>query len=459
MGKTFTLGGCFEIDKVNEMTQPDSIFWFRRDLRIADNAGLFHGLKKNQKVLCVFVFDNDILDDLKSDDRRMPFIRQEIVRLKGELQSLGSDLLVGYGRPLALFKEWHAEFGFGSIYANRDYEPYAKERDKLVMDWAEKEDVRWFDYKDQVIFDRREVVKEDGGKYTVFTPYKRKWLSVLQSKGQGSASDYLQAFEVEPLLNRLWKGTLDSPVPDLKSMGFENADFHYPPKEVKRSVILNYDKQRDYPAIDGTSRLGMHFRFGTVSIRDKVAKALDLNHTFLSELIWREFYAMILDEYPRVVDQAFRPEYDRIVWRNDKTEFSKWCRGLTGYPLVDAGMRELNETGYMHNRVRMVTASFLVKHLLIDWRWGEAYFAEKLLDYELASNNGGWQWAAGCGTDAAPYFRIFNPTIQLEKFDKERRYVKQWVPEFGTDGYPEAMVDHKMARERCLNVFKTALNS
>jgi deoxyribodipyrimidine photo-lyase len=457
--KTFTLGGCFEIGKVNVMDQPDSIFWFRRDLRITDNAGFFHALKENQRVLCVFVFDTNILGDLKADDRRMPFIRQETVRLRGELQELGSDLLVGYGRPLAVIKEWHAEFGLRSVYANRDYEPYAKQRDKSVMEWAEKEGVRWSDYKDQVIFDRREVVKEDGGKYTVFTPYKRKWLSVLQSKGEGRASEFLRPYEAGPLLNRLWRGAVKKRVPELKSMGFESAEVDYPSKEVKRAVILNYDKHRDYPAKEGTSRLGIHFRFGTVSIREKVAQAIGLNQTFLSELIWREFYAMILDEYPQVVDRAFKPEYDKIAWRNDETEFSKWCRGKTGYPLVDAGMRELNDTGYMHNRVRMVAASFLVKHLLIDWRRGEAYFAEKLLDYELASNNGGWQWAAGCGTDAAPYFRIFNPTTQLEKFDKDRRYVNHWIPELGTNGYPEAMVDHKIARERCLKVFKEALNS
>ncbi len=244
----------------------------------------------------------------------------------------------------------------------------------------------------------------------------------------------------------------------LKEMNFNPTGKAFPSKQTAQSIIKNYDKTRDYPAILGTSRLGVHFRFGTISIREKARKAKALNETFLNELIWRDFYMMILAHFPHVAKGAFRKEYDNIQWINNEHEFAAWCNGTTGYPIVDAGMRELNTTGYMHNRVRMIVASFLTKHLLINWQWGEAYFAEKLLDFDLSANNGGWQWAAGCGTDAAPYFRVFSPQLQTERFDKQLQYIKKWVPEYGTAKQIQPIVEHTFARKRCLDVYKAALS-
>jgi deoxyribodipyrimidine photo-lyase len=336
------------------------------------------------------------------------------------------------------------------VYTNRDYEPYAKKRDAEVADYLQQQGIDFYDFKDQVIFETDEITTDKGDFYKVFTPYSKRWLQKFEKtqitpvKLDGRKQAF---FQTKPL-----------PLPSLRAIGFEASRIKLPSPEVDDTRIRNYDQTRNFPAKAGTSRLGIHLRFGTISIRKLALEAASLNETFLNELIWREFYMMILYHNPQVVDKAFKPAYDRIPWRNDEKEFSCWCEGKTGYPLVDAGMRELNTTGYMHNRVRMVTASFLTKHLLVDWRWGEAYFAKKLLDYELSSNNGGWQWAAGTGTDAQPYFRIFNPASQLEKFDKDLRYVKTWVPEYGTDRYPEPIVDHKMARERALAVFKEALD-
>jgi deoxyribodipyrimidine photo-lyase len=326
----------------------------------------------------------------------------------------------------------------------------------------EHEDIEFETFKDHVIFEKDEVVKDDGDPYVVFTPYSKKWKQKLMSKVKdgdsvGKTSYFLKAYPTEDYFSNFYQTeTFDNP--SLEDIGFEPTDIEIPSKEVTRGVIRNYKENRNFPAKDGTSRLGIHFRFGTISIRNKARKALDLSETFVNELIWRDFYAMILSHFPKVVGNAFREKYEAVEWRNNEAEFEAWCQGKTGYPIVDAGMRELNGSGYMHNRVRMITASFLTKHLLIDWRWGEAYFAKKLLDFDLASNNGGWQWAAGCGTDAAPYFRIFNPTSQQEKFDKHKKYIKQWVPEFGTDDYPEPIVDHKFARQRCLDTYKKALN-
>lgn len=436
-----------------------NIFWFRRDLRLEDNAGLMVALEKGLPVIPIFIFDRHILNGLPVNDLRVQFIHQEVLRLQGEIRESGSEMLVFHGTPEEVFPALISEYNVRSIIANRDYEPYAKTRDNWVANFARKENVDFLDVKDHVIFDRDEILKDDGKPYTVFTPYKRKWLTRV-NLGYPKTGDRPEAFRLFPsssLVSALWQTSMRKDVPSLGEMGFESQDFHFPERSVPRKRIMDYDKTRDYPGIEGTSRLGIHFRFGTISVREKAWHASRLNETYLSELIWRDFYAMILDHFPRVVDQSFRPEYDRINWRNDPEDFKKWCSGKTGYPMVDAGMRELNKTGYMHNRVRMVTASFLTKHLLIDWRKGEAYFAEKLLDYDLASNNGGWQWAAGSGTDAAPYFRIFNPESQLQKFDKDLSYVKKWVPEYGTASYPRPMVDHKFARERCLKVYQEAL--
>jgi deoxyribodipyrimidine photo-lyase len=437
-----------------------SIFWHRRDLRITDNAGLYHALKGEHPVQSIFIFDTEILDKLEDkQDARVAFIHSELARIEGELNDLGASLRVYYGKPQEVWEKVLEEFDVAAVYTNKDFETYAKERDEAVKGILDEASIPFHTFKDHVLFEGGEVVKADGKPYTVFTPYKRKWLEkmndrIWESRG---VSYYLASYSNEKYQDN-YHQTEAFEHPSLEYMGFEATSIDIPSREVAQGVIRQYDEKRNFPAADGTSRLGVHFRFGTISIREKARKALKLNDTYLSELIWRDFYAQILDQFPHVEENAFRAKYDEIEWSNNEEHFQAWCEGKTGYPLVDAGMRELNATGYMHNRVRMLVASFLTKHLLIDWRWGEAYFAKKLLDFDLASNNGGWQWAAGSGTDAAPYFRIFNPTSQLEKFDKQLKYTKKWVPEYGTDDYPKPIVEHKWARERCLETYKKALN-
>lgn len=441
--------------------RPIAIFWHRRDLRLHDNAGLYHALKGDLPVLPLFIFDGKILNDLSDKkDARVEFIHQHVTQLHSQLEALGSTIRVEHGSPAEVWKRLLDELPVGAVYTNHDYEPYALQRDEEVRRLLAERQIPLHTYKDHVIFERQEVVKDDGLPYTVFTPYSRKWRAALLSRtGQPSdagASFYLKSYPNEQYFHR-FASLPPAPLPSLESLGFERAGLPFPSAEVARSIIRNYDKTRDIPGIAGTSRLGVHFRFGTISIREKARHALSLNDTYLNELIWRDFYAMILSNFPHVADRAFRPEYEHIEWRQDKNGLQRWRDGLTGYPLVDAGMRELAVTGYMHNRVRMVTASFLTKHLLIDWRLGEAWFAQKLLDFDLASNSGGWQWAAGCGTDAAPYFRVFNPTAQQEKFDPDLVYIRRWIPEYGTSRYPQPIVEHKMARERCLEVYKAGL--
>jgi len=446
-----------------------SVFWFRRDLRLYDNAGLSAALQSGYPVLPLFIFDREILDELEDPkDARVEFLHDTLSRMKSKLETEhASSMLIRYGYPLDIWKLLLEAYDIDAVYTNRDYEPYAKERDGLVEELLSQNGIAFHTYKDHVIFEAEEVLKKDGGTYTVFTPYSRTWQARLRERtaaiedanGQTTEiSQYFKPYPVKAYAEHFLKSE-PIPMPSLADMGFEPTDMEIPSAIVSRGLIKNYDKTRNIPGIRGTSRLGIHFRFGTISIREKAWRAQQLNETFLNELIWRDFYAQILDQHPHVAHRSFRPKYDHIEWRNDPDDFQRWCEGKTGYPIVDAGMRELNTTGYMHNRVRMITASFLTKHLLIDWRWGEAYFAKKLLDYELASNNGGWQWAAGSGTDAAPYFRVFNPYSQQKKFDKDFAYIKQWVPEYGTDRYPEPMVDHKMARERCLTAYKEGLES
>lgn len=439
-----------------------NLFWFRRDLRLEDNAGLYRALTSGKPVLPIFIFDKNILDKLEDKkDARVEFIRGEITRLSEELQAHGSTIEVRYGFPEKIWPELIEEFDVETVFTNHDYEPYAQKRDGEIKQLLDKKGVGFKTYKDHVIFEKKEVVKNDGAPYVVFTPYSRIWKSKLASEmvedHDGSEVSYfLKAYPTEKYFDQFFSRP-QAKIPTLKEMGFEETDIAPPGRSVNQGLIRTYDETRNFPAIEGTSRLGLHFRFGTISIREKARKAKGLNETFLNELIWRDFYAQILANFPHVADGPFREKYQAIEWRNNEEEFKAWCEGRTGYPMVDAGMRELNNTGYMHNRVRMVVASFLTKHLLINWQWGEAYFAEKLLDFDLASNNGGWQWAAGCGTDAAPYFRVFNPTSQMEKFDKQKKYIKKWVPEFGTDEYPEPIVEHKMARVRCLETYKAAL--
>lgn len=430
---------------------PVTLFWFRRDLRLDDNAGLYHALKSGNPVLPVFIFDKEILGQLEDkDDARVTFIHQTIEDLSTQLHKHGSSLLIIYDKAIHAWDKLIKDYSIAEVYTNHDYEPHATKRDDEVGEKLQKHNIPFKTYKDQVIFEKGEVVKDDGKPYTVYTPYQRKWYSTLKPF-------YLKAYPTKKYLKNLYK-TSALPVPTLKSLGFEKCSIPLPDKGYE-SVIKDYKEKRDFPAIKGTSHIGLHLRFGTVSIRELASTAQGYHDkTWLNELIWREFYMMILHHFPHTMDHAFRPEYDRIHWVNNETQFEAWCKGETGFPIVDAGMRELNATGFMHNRVRMIAASFLSKDLLIDWRWGERYFARKLLDYEMASNVGGWQWAAGSGTDAAPYFRIFNPDAQTKKFDPELQYIKKWVPEYADfSKYPKPIVDHAAARDRCLAAFKKAL--
>lgn len=434
------------------MENNTALFWHRRDLRIEDNHGLYKALTSGLKVIPVFIFDNTILSKLKSDDQRVIFIHQYIQKLKNHYQSFGSDLRVYHGNPTELIPHLTTKYKVEKVFTNRDYEPNALKRDQEVYESLSKLNVEFIGAKDHVIFEKNEVLKDDGKPYTVFTPYSRKWKSLL-------TEDHLKTFETLNFIQNLQPFTDKSPLISLVELGFEEEPkVKFPIETVENSLLTKYTEQRDFPAINGTSKLGVHFRFGTISIRDLAKRAKNTNETYLNELIWRDFYQMIIYHFPHSADNSFKPIYDRIPWDNNETHFKAWCEGKTGYPMVDAGMRELNNTGHMHNRVRMVVASFLTKHLLIDWRWGANYFAEKLLDFELASNSGGWQWAAGSGCDAAPYFRIFNPALQLDKFDKKLRYVKRWVPEYGTSSYVKPIVEHSVVTKRTIAVFKETLN-
>ncbi len=431
-----------------------NIFWFRRDLRLNDNAGLYHALKSGLPVLPIFIFDTNILNKLEEKkDKRVEFIRDTLVEIQRELKKIGSDLYVFYGTPGECFKNLLSKYDFVAVFANHDYEPYATARDNAIEKLLQSKNIQFKTYKDQVIFEKDEVLKDDGTPYTVYTPYSKKWRAAL-------TDFFTKPYPCKKYFKNFYKSP-GTKIPSLGSMGFEEKEQEIPSNNPSDDRIKNYNKTRDFPGLEnGTSRLGIHLRFGTVSIREEVAKAKKLNNTFLNELIWREFYMSILWHFPHVGDhKAFKPAYDNIRWRNNEDEFRKWCQGQTGYPIVDAGMRQLNETGYMHNRVRMITGSFLCKDLLIDWRWGEAYFAQKLLDYDLAANNGGWQWVAGSGCDAAPYFRIFNPELQTKKFDKDLKYIQKWAPEFQEFTYPKPIVDHSKARERCLAAYKNALDT
>ncbi|HET8858340.1 deoxyribodipyrimidine photo-lyase [Marivirga sp.] len=428
-----------------------SIFWFRRDLRLYDNTALYYALQENEAVLPIFIFDSEILDDLKDkSDARVNFIHDQLTDINEQLHKIGSGILVKHGKPEEIYKFLIEKYNVQSVFTNRDYEPYALERDQKIDNILRQKGIGFYDFKDHVIFEKEEILTGGNEPYKVFTPFKNKWLEKLES-------GHIHPYKIELKKENFYQFT--PTLPSLEDIGFNKTEIPIPKKEYDQSVIKKYDQERDFPAKNGTSRLGIHLRFGTISIREAVSHAKKLNNTWLNELIWRDFYSMILANFPHVVNNAFKAKYDAIPWRNSKEDFQKWCEGKTGYPIVDAGMRELNQTGYMHNRVRMITASFLTKHLLIDWRWGEAYFAEKLLDYEMASNNGGWQWAAGTGTDAQPYFRIFNPYSQTDKFDKNKSYIKKWVPEINNSNYPEPMVDHKEARQRALDTYKSALDN
>ncbi len=432
------------------MKQEVSVFWFRRDLRLDDNTALYNALRSKYAVLPIFIFDEEILGKLTNkEDKRVSFIYQTIQSIDAALQKEGSSLYVEYGGVENTFKKILHEFDVKELFVNHDYEPYAIERDLRVQKLFETSGKKFTSYKDQVIFERSEILKSDGLPYTVFTPYSKKWRSLyLESKvAESPSEDYLSNF-IKMLARK---------IPTLNEIGFNYIDPGLLGLNLNAETITNYHRTRDLPAINGTSQASPYLRFGIVSIRRLVIAASNWNETWLNELIWREFFMMILYHFPHVVNHSFKKKYDKIPWINNEKEFEVWCKGETGYPIVDAGMRQLNETGWMHNRVRMIVAGFLTKHLLIDWRWGEAYFAEKLLDYELSSNNGNWQWAAGSGCDSAPYFRIFNPTSQTLKFDPKLLYIKAWIKDFNKYHLPP-MVDHEYARKRALDVYKRALN-
>ena len=428
-----------------------SIFWFRRDLRLKDNHGLFQALESEKKVLPIFIFDEDILDLLENkSDKRVDFIVQALQTLNSFLKSKNKGIKIFKGKPLEIYKKLTENYEIEVVYCNEDYEPYAIKRDQEIANFLASKNIAFHQFKDQVIFHKDEIVKADKKPYTVYTPYSKLWLNEFQKID-------LQGFPSEKKLDIL----LEIPFEELKieDIGFQKTDLTFEIPEADLHIIKTYEETRNFPAVKGTTQLGVHLRFGTISVRKLAKIAKENNLTFLKELIWREFFMQILYHFPKVVNHSFKSKYDAIPWENNPEFLEKWKAGKTGFPIVDAGMRELNATGFMHNRVRMITASFLIKHLLTDWRIGEAYFAEKLMDYDLSANNGNWQWCASSGCDAAPYFRIFNPDKQQKKFDPDFKYIKKWIPEFGTKYYPKPIVEHKKAREKVLKVYKEALDN
>jgi deoxyribodipyrimidine photo-lyase len=428
-----------------------TVFWFRRDLRWNDNAGLFNALKAHTNVLPIFIFDKTILQELPKNDARVEFIHEALMNIQETLIQHHSSLKIFHSTPQEAFEILMKDYEIEAVYTNHDYEPYAQQRDSAIQHLLQKKQIEFKTFKDQVIFEKNEVVKEDGLPYTVFTPFSKKWKAKL--------NDYfLKEYPTKTYAHHFFK-TKAFYFPSLSELGFAQSGKIFSSTDFNKHIITDYHNTRDIPSIEGTTKMSIHLRFGTISIRQLAKNALQINEKYLNELIWRDFYQTIIWHFPKVVNQSFKSKYDNIQWRNNEQEFNAWCAGQTGYPIVDAGMRELNETGWMHNRVRMVVASFLTKHLLIDWRWGESYFALKLNDFDLASNNGGWQWAAGSGCDAAPYFRVFNPYLQTAKFDKDLKYIKKWVPEFEDFTYPKPIVEHDFARKRCLEVYKAGLDS
>jgi deoxyribodipyrimidine photo-lyase len=425
-----------------------ALFWFRRDLRITDNTGLYRALREQKAVQPIFIFDTDILNDLQNiEDKRVSFIYEQIERLKKEFISLGSDLWVFYGKPLAIFQSLTQKYAVSAIYTNRDYEPYSQLRDNAISSLCQAHGIAFKTFKDLVIFEKSEVTKSDGKPYTVFTPYMRRWKETL-------IQNPILIHDSNPFLGNLNQNVKITQTPAWESMGFKKTTHGVSRPNIPTEIISNYQNTRDLMGIEGTSRLSVHLRFGTISIRQLAILALNTNDAYLNELIWREFYMQILWHFPKVVTESFKPNYDSIPWNTNQSDFERWCTAQTGYPIVDAAMNQLLQTGFMHNRARMIVASFLTKHLLIDWRKGEAFFAQHLTDYELSSNNGGWQWAASSGCDAVPYFRIFNPYTQAEKFDADGAYRKKW----GNKSTISPIIEHTTARERCLWVYKKALN-
>lgn len=426
-----------------------NLFWFRRDLRLIDNHGLYKALQSGLPVLPIFIFDTDILEKLENkEDKRVDFIFQALEKLNEYLEKQGKSIQIFHGKPIEIYENLSQQYDIESVFCNEDYEPYAIKRDQEIKDFLASKNINFHQFKDQVIFQKDEIVKADGKPYTVYTPYSKQWLLKFQEKP-------LELFPSEKKIENLFE--IKAQNFTLESIGFKKTNYQFEPPKIYLEILEKYHETRNLPTKE-TSQMSVHLRFGTISTRKLVKLASELHdNTYLKELIWREFFMQILWHFPKVVHHSFKEKYDNIDWENNEVMFQKWCEGKTGYPIVDAGMRELNETGLMHNRVRMVCASFLTKHLLTDWRLGEAYFAEKLMDYDLSANNGNWQWSAGSGCDAAPYFRVFNPEEQQKKFDPDFIYIKKWVKEFGTSRYPKPIIEHKFARERALERYKKGL--
>ncbi|MFN8365510.1 MAG: deoxyribodipyrimidine photo-lyase [Cloacibacterium normanense] len=426
-----------------------NLFWFRRDLRLIDNHGLYEALQSELPVLPIFIFDTNILDKLENkEDKRVDFIFQALEKLNEYLKKQGKSIQIFYGKPLEIYQKLTEKYNIESVFCNEDYEPYAIKRDQEIKDFLASKNINFYQFKDQVIFQKDEITKADGKPYTVYTPYSKQWLLKFNDQN-------LEFFASEKKLENLLN--IEKQNITLENIGFKKTNYLFENPKINLEILEKYHETRNLPTKE-TSQMSVHLRFGTISARKLVKLASELNdNTYLKELIWREFFMQILWHFPKVIHHSFKEKYDNIAWENNEELFQKWCEGKTGYPIVDAGMRELNETGLMHNRVRMVCASFLTKHLLTDWRIGEAYFAEKLMDYDLSANNGNWQWSAGSGCDAAPYFRVFNPEEQQKKFDPKFIYIKNWVKEFGTSAYPKPIIEHKFARERALKRYKEGL--
>ena len=430
-----------------------SIFWFRRDLRIDDNPGLYEALANSKNVIPIFIFDTNIIDNLASDDNRIKFIWHSLSLLNERLKEIGSTLLVFKGNPLEVFKKIILKYRLTSVYVNRDYEKYSIKRDKEINTFLNENKIAFNASKDHVFFEPNEILKSDGTPYTVFTPYSKKWFEKFYC-------EKLPQYQIKNLVDNFFKTNYE-PIMSLREIGFSNDKIEFEKFNLGDELIKNYNSKRDFPYLNSTSKIGPYLRFGLISVREVAKKTIGkkFDQSFLRQLIWRDFYIQIFFHFPDSENENFKPAYDKIIWLNEEEKFEKWCAGETGYPIVDAGMKELNATGFMHNRVRMIASSFLCKHLLIHWKKGESYFAKKLLDYEMASNVGNWQWVAGTGVDAAPYFRLFNPEIQMKKFDPQKVYIKKWLPKYDPENYLEPIIDHNYARERCLNAYKIALNN
>ena len=422
-----------------------SIFWFRRDIRLEDNIGLSQATKSKYPVIPIFIFDEKITLNLPKNDTRINFIYKNLKKLNDLLfEKFNSKLQVFKGDPIDIIDRIVKEYNVKEVYTNHDYEPYAIKRDSLICKNLKNNKIPLYTFKDQVIFEKNEVIKDNGSPYIVFTPYMRKWKETLKKNYL-----VLEQSELSNNFHNLNKHNLK----EISEYGFEINLSEVLNFDVSKKIIEEYEKKRNFPSLNSTSKIGPFLRFGVISIRSLVKYVLKFdNDTFLNELIWREFFMQILFHFPNSSTNSFKSKYDNIKWVNDKKMFEAWKNGKTGFPIVDAGMNELNKTGFMHNRVRMITSSFLCKQLLIDWRWGEKYFALKLNDYEMSSNVGNWQWASGSGVDAAPYFRIFNPHTQIEKFDKNHDYINNWIDL--KNNYPKEIVKHKEARENCLKTYK-----